>query len=90
MCELLVADSGASELQDRSQGFSLLHVAAGMGEPMGVKWLLDKGANANDAGSPGGLTPLHCAALGGSLIVVELLLGAGADASAWYDTIPIP
>lgn len=83
LCEALVAGDGASELLDRSKaGFSLLHVAAGLGEPMGVKWLLGKGAAVNDAACPGRLTPLHCAALSGSVLVVELLLGAGADASA--------
>lgn len=83
LCEALVAGVGASELLDRSKaGFSLLHVAAGLGEPMGVKWLLGKDAAVNDAACPGRLTPLHCAALSGSVLVVELLLGAGADASA--------
>ncbi len=70
--------------------FSLLHVAAGMGQATSVKWLLSlpqsqgKGAAAaglkvSAADNVDGATALHAAALAGSLECVELLLQHGVQ-----------
>ena len=63
--------------------FSLLHLACGMGRDESVALLLGGKAKAepNDADNPEGLTPLHAAAMAGSLACVELLIKHGEEAA---------
>lgn len=68
--------------EDRSRGLTLLHLSAGTGRPAVMEWLLRGGASLSDDGNPQKVTPLHCAAISGSLDAVRLLLEHGADAQA--------
>jgi ankyrin repeat protein len=55
-----------------------------------ARWLLTKGANPN-ARSESGQTALHCAAWGGDLEMVQMLVAAGADPlvrDGQYDSTP--
>ncbi len=44
-CRSLLVLQGRADLQDRPQGWSLLHIAAGMGQAAAVRFLLAKGAD---------------------------------------------
>ena len=74
--ERLVADD--PELPVRN---GALHLFAKRGDADAVRWLLDRGADANArwAHYDAVVTPLHMAAWGGSADVTRLLLAAGAD-----------
>ena len=62
-----------------SPSFSLLHVICGLGQDEAAELLLGPKAKADpgDASNAEGLTPLHAAAMAGSLACVELLLSHG-------------
>lgn len=63
-----------------SKGYSLLHVAAGLGREAGVAWLLEqKALDVNDVTEDERLSVLQCAVLGGNIAVVEKVLAAGAN-----------
>ncbi|KAI3425195.1 hypothetical protein D9Q98_008964 [Chlorella vulgaris] len=69
---------GAS-LTDKPHGYSLLHLAAGVGSLASVTFLLECGADPNERDNREGVTPLHSAALGACVRCVKALLEAGAD-----------
>jgi hypothetical protein len=64
--------------------YTLLHVAAGLGQAGTLQLLLQHLGKSsrlvNDASNDDGATPLHAAAMAGSAAVAELLLSYGADA----------
>lgn len=65
------------------QGYSLLHLAAALGRPQSVRWLLSYGSiTVDDADNAYRLTPLHCAVLGKDFRCVKLLVDAGANKAA--------
>eukprot|EP00878_Enallax_costatus_P019627 GHUV01020710.1.p1 GENE.GHUV01020710.1~~GHUV01020710.1.p1 ORF type:complete len:588 (+),score=250.78 GHUV01020710.1:697-2460(+) len=69
----------------RASGYTLLHIAAGVGRADMLQVLLQHQAAAalvNDADNSDSATPLHAAAMTGSAACVELLLQHEADASA--------
>jgi hypothetical protein len=69
----------------RTPSYSLLHVAAGLGHSRCLKLLMDSGlspAGPGAAGGPDGATPLHAAALAGSLECAEALLAKGEGAGS--------
>ena len=80
-CAAALVAAGADE-SHRPGGFSLLHVAAGVGREATLMWLLDRGADVNDAASAEGYTPLHSAALGGDAACVQALVEAGGKLDA--------
>jgi ankyrin repeat protein len=57
---------------------TMLHVAAHAGEPETSKYLLQKGIRV-DTRDANGYTPLHDASQRGRLVVMKLLIEAGAD-----------
>jgi len=59
-----------------------IHRAAALGHVDAVRSLLDAEPSAINRGQRRGLTPLHCAVLGGSQHVVRLLLDRGANLHA--------
>ena len=80
--EALLA-AGADVNAQRSNGYSVIHNAAGNGNPAVLEAVLAAGADVN-ARSNDGLTVLHFAA-GGTPAVIETLLAAGADVNARTD-----
>jgi hypothetical protein len=48
--ELLVAQ-GAADVRERANGFSLLHLAAGMGQLAAVRWLINPAQGGGGAGA---------------------------------------
>lgn len=58
--------------------FSLLHLVAGLGDPATLSFTLAY-LHPNKVPGPGGVTPLHCAAIGESQECVKILLDHGAD-----------
>lgn len=58
--------------------FSLLHLVAGLGDPVSLNFTLAY-LHPKKVTGPGGVTPLHCAAIGESRECVEILLKHGAD-----------
>lgn len=64
-----------------SWGNTALHWAAGLGDVRAVTHLLLVGVQ-TDVTNSNNATPLHCAALGGHLAIIEQLLRYGADATA--------
>ncbi|CAD7698855.1 unnamed protein product [Ostreobium quekettii] len=76
----LLVENGA-DAADRPRGYSLLHLAAGMGRE-GCLGLMLQHLKVGGVQCPGGVTPLHSAAVGGSAACVELLLESGVDPSA--------
>uniref|UniRef100_A0A7N0U4Z7 Uncharacterized protein n=1 Tax=Kalanchoe fedtschenkoi TaxID=63787 RepID=A0A7N0U4Z7_KALFE len=73
----------ASDRDDR--GWTLLHVGARKGDIKEVKRLLSEGTDANVAAwgpKSQGVTPLHLAAEGGHLRIMDLLLEHGANIDA--------
>ena len=71
--------SGASLNWRNSHGYGLLHLAVMDGDIHTVRWLLDKGVNANDVEPATGATPLMLACSRSKLEVVKALLEGGAD-----------
>jgi ankyrin repeat protein len=59
-----------------------IHKAAALGQVDAVRGLLDADATLLNRGSRHGITPLHCAVLGGSHEAVNLLLDRGANIHA--------
>ena len=80
-CAAALVAAGADE-SHRPGGFSLLHVAAGVGKEATLMWLLDRGADVNDAANTEGYTPLHSTALGGDAACVRALVEAGGKLDA--------
>lgn len=73
---------GGSPHIDLGDGrLSLMRLLASSGKTEALRALLDGGANANER-VPNRDTPLHSAAMGGHLAVVELLASRGADVNA--------
>eukprot|EP00775_Hariotina_reticulata_P003819 gene3819-4077_t len=73
-------DSGSNAAW-RAGGYTLLHVAAGLGQVQGLQLLLQHPAATplvNDAANGDGATPLHAAAMAGSGQCVQLLIKHGA------------
>jgi ankyrin repeat protein/tetratricopeptide (TPR) repeat protein len=68
-----------------------IHRASANGQLAVVRFLLDQGADVNNARSPQNWTPLHHAAAKGHKAIVELLLARGAnpDALARDDSTPL-
>lgn len=60
-------------------GYTLLHGFALLGNELGVKFLLYKGADVESATKPEGHTPLHVAVQSRNPAIVTLLLENGAD-----------
>jgi ankyrin repeat protein len=60
------------------EGLALLHMASNWGFTAVAAYLLDKGANVNIQDASG-LTPLHCAVMGGRLDTVQVLLASGCS-----------
>lgn len=64
--------------------YTLLHVAAGLGQTSTLQLLLDQlgpsNTIINDSSNEDGATPLHAAAMAGSVAAVQLLLARGANA----------
>jgi hypothetical protein len=56
-----------------------IHRASALGQTDAVRTLLDADATLVSRGSRQGITPLHCAVLGGSRPMVDLLLDRGAN-----------
>lgn len=68
------------------QGLQPLHLAAGVGNSMGVTYILHQHANAVNDKDADGWTALHWACRGGNnKAVIELLLKSGADKNATTD-----
>ncbi|GAX72962.1 hypothetical protein CEUSTIGMA_g417.t1 [Chlamydomonas eustigma] len=67
----------------RPRGFTLLHLVCGLGQDESAALLLGPKVKCDprDSSNPEGLTPLHAAAMAGSLACVELLLKHGALAA---------
>lgn len=61
-----------------SNGDSLLHIAAQLGDVRTILLLLNAGLDVNQAGDMG-LTPLHCAYQGNHSSAVDYLLSHGAS-----------
>ncbi len=74
---LIKAGSDANALT--TSGASALHFAAGAGDPVSVKALLDKGVNANLREKEWGQTPLMFAAALGRAEAIRVLIRGGAD-----------
>ena len=71
---------------------TLLHIAAGFGSEMCVKYLLEKGANVNFKDADGvnffflfNRLPIHDSAHNGTLSVFKLLINSGSNPSALDD-----
>ncbi|EPS73738.1 hypothetical protein M569_01017, partial [Genlisea aurea] len=67
------------------RGWTLLHIYARKGDLGEVKRLLDEGIDVNVAAwgpKSGGVTPLHLAAKGGHIKVMDELLERGANIDA--------
>ncbi|KAL0047124.1 hypothetical protein WJX82_007198 [Trebouxia sp. C0006] len=77
--QLLVEQTAG--LSHRAKGWSLLHLAASTGQPSSVALLIKHGADVHDKGASSELTPLHAAAMSGSVVCVKLLLEAKASTS---------
>lgn len=74
--DLLLATPGASAIvRENETGKTALHVAAGYGQAEAAALLLQRGANANAVGKFG-CTPLHLAAVPGSIDLKLLKFGA--------------
>jgi ankyrin repeat protein len=71
--------SGASLHWRNTEGYGLLHLAVLDGDIHTVRWLLDKGVNANDVEPATGGTPLMLACSRSKPEVVKALLEGGAD-----------
>ncbi len=79
--ECLLSAGGSAEERD-ANGATLLALAAFGGQPAVLRALLARDGIHVDATDDAGATPLWCAASAGHAECVELLLDAGADASA--------
>ncbi|KAL0039230.1 hypothetical protein WJX77_012197 [Trebouxia sp. C0004] len=77
----LLVEKNPAGLSHRAKGWSLLHLAASTGQPSSVAMLIKHGADVHDKEAGSGLTPLHAAAMSGSMACVSLLLQAKASAS---------
>lgn len=68
---------------DVARNEDVLMAAVDFGHHELVQWLLDRGASANSRASGGSMsTALHSAAWNGDLVMVKLLVAAGADVDA--------
>lgn len=78
------AAAGGVLLSLLNRRYTLLHVAAGLGQAGTLQLLLKSPGSSsliNDASNGDAATPLHAAAMAGSLPCVQLLLKQGADAA---------
>ncbi|GMH40093.1 hypothetical protein BSKO_07997 [Bryopsis sp. KO-2023] len=73
----ILMENGA-DFEEKAKGFSLLHLVSGLGDAPTLEFALSYLHPTKVAG-PGGVTPLHCAAIGGATICIEILLQHGAD-----------
>jgi len=71
--------SGANLHWRDKEGYGLLHLAVLDGDIPTVRWILDKGANANDVEPATGATPLMLACSRSKPEMVKALLERGAD-----------
>ncbi len=79
----LVAEDPARVGEPSPDGFTPLHLAAFFGQPAAVKWLLERGADANAvAENPTRVQPLHSAVASGLTECVVALVDGGADVNA--------
>ena len=79
---LALIASGADVNAAQGDGMTALHWAARNGDPILARTLLEAGADVGAGTRIGRYTPLHVAAQAAAGEVVEMLLGAGADAEA--------
>ncbi|KAI1086945.1 hypothetical protein F5B19DRAFT_477271 [Rostrohypoxylon terebratum] len=79
----LIVDSSDINLRDNN-GMYPVHLAAYAGAYTALKWLLDKGANAN-VQDDFEMTPLHCASISrgvASIQILDYLISQGLDVTA--------
>src|SRR5207253_2055287 len=79
--ELLIARGADVNARDTT-GATALEQAAWKGEESMIRLLISKGADPKCANPNSGVTPLHAAASRGYKIVADVLLDAGASATA--------
>ena len=79
----LLIDNNA-DVMEKQGGYSLLHLAAGLGNEACLRLLLQH-VKPKDVPSPGGVTPLHSATVSNCAAAVQLLLESGADPQATDD-----
>lgn len=69
-------------MKERKSSLSQLIDAVIANNPKQVNKILGKGVNPNHSADPAAITPLHYAAQNNSLLVIPLLIEAGADLDA--------
>lgn len=79
ICREMLLDHGAVVDALDNRGYTPLHCAVGMNSEVGVKLLLERGADHSIKDPRNGLTLLHEAAARGYLVVTAALIDGGAD-----------
>ncbi|WP_436515837.1 ankyrin repeat domain-containing protein [Ekhidna sp. To15] len=76
----VLIEAGADHSKLNRVGQSAMAIASRFGNKAVVEYLLQSGADPNRTGDEYQLTPIMAAAVNGSVEIVDMLLGAGADA----------